>query len=55
MDTTKTIVGLLGLVGEDAERIGRIVATDVEKATDSVGLQNLEYFLAVFKVRLVAR
>ena len=55
MDAADRVVRLSRLLGDDADRIGGIVAADIEEIPDFVRLQNLEYFLAVFQIRLVPR
>src|SRR5271156_2840867 len=54
MDRLQIVVALFRLLGGDAHRIRGIVAADIEKRIDRVGLQDLEYFLAIFDVWLVA-
>ncbi len=55
MDALQRIVRGLGLIAQNAERIRRVVAACVEEGSDFVGAQDLQDFLAVFGVRLVAR
>ena len=54
MDRPQLMVGFLGLLGDDAHRVGGIVAADVEEGVDRMRFQNLEDLLAIFAVRLVA-
>ena len=54
MHAAKAIVGLLRLVCEDTQRIGRIVAADIKERADAMRLQDLENFLAIGEVGLVA-
>ena len=44
-----------GLFGDDAHGVGGIVAADVEKRVDLMRAQDLEDFLAIFAIGLVAR
>ena len=55
MDGPQRIAMRLGLLRDDADRVGTIVAANIKEAADLVRLQNLEDFLAIFDVRFVAR
>ena len=48
------MAGFLRLLGDDAHRVGGIVAADIEERVDRVGFQDLEDLLAILAVRLVA-
>ena len=48
------IAGLARLLADDAHRVRRVVAADVEEVADAVRLQHLEDLLAVGQVGLVA-
>ena len=54
MDRAEPMAGFLRLLGDDAHRVGGIVAADVEERVDLVRLQDLEDLLAIFEVGLVA-
>ncbi len=54
VDAAQVVFRFLRLFADDAQRIRRIVAADIEECADLVGLQDLEDFLAVFQVGLVA-
>ncbi len=54
MDGAKPMIGFLRFLGDDAHRVGGIVAADVEERVDRVRFQDLEDLLAIFEVRLVA-
>ena len=54
VDRAQFVVCLLGLFVDDADGVGRIVATDIEEVTDVVGLHDLEHAGAVFLIGLVA-
>ena len=54
MDRAQPMIGLLRLLGDDAHRVGGIVAADIEERVDRVRLQDLEDLLAIFEVGLVA-
>ena len=54
MDRAEWIAGLLRLIGDDADRVRRIVAADVEERVDRMRLEDLEDLLAVFEIGLVA-
>ena len=54
MDGAKPMVGFLRFLGDDAHRVGGIVAADVEERVDRVRFQDLEDLLAIFAIRLVA-
>jgi hypothetical protein len=55
VDAAQGIVGAPGFLADDAHRVRRIVAADVEEVADAMGLEDLEYLLAVLEVGLVAR
>ena len=55
MDGAQRIAMRLGLLRDDADRVGTVVAADIEEAADLVRPQDVENFLAIFDVRLVAR
>lgn len=54
VDRAQFVVCLLSLLVDDAHRVGRIVATDIEEISDVVGLHDLEHAGAVFLVGFVA-
>ncbi len=53
MNAAQRIVGPNGLFAKYSQGIGRIIASDIKKGADSVGLKNLEYLLTVFGIRFV--
>jgi len=55
MDGAQRIAMRLGLLRDDADSVGTVVAADIKEAADLVRLQDLKDLLAIFDVRLVAR
>ena len=53
MDATQGVVCGLGLLAHDANRVGGVVSSDVEKVFNLVCPQDLEYVLAIRQVGLV--
>ena len=54
VDAAQRVARPRRLLADDAHRVRRVVAADVEEVADAVGLQHLEDLLAVLQVRLVA-
>ena len=54
MNAAQRIIGFMRLLGDDAHRIGGIVAADIKEGADFMRLQNLEDLVAIFQIRLVA-
>ena len=54
VDAAQRVAGLLRFEADDAHRVGRVVAADVEKVFDLVRAQHVENLLAVGDVGLVA-
>ena len=54
VNCAKPMIAFLRLLGDDAHRVGGIVAADIEERVDRVGFEDLEDLLAILAVGLVA-
>ena len=55
VDAAQWVIRSTGLLADDANRVRRVVASDVEEVTNAVRLEHVKNLLAVSQVRLVAR